>query len=131
MAKGLKMIYDPETGERLGLTGFDEVQIDTLGFTSIGEKVTRLLTGEMNFRADEKQLEFDEEEGTFNDPEPDLDPTNALLDKTDIHDIHRDILEKQRDLASKKPVVTKVEDSVTVPTSGTEIVLEQKEDKKS
>lgn len=129
MAKELKMIYDPETGERIGLTGFDEVQIDTLGFSSIGEKVTRLLTGEMNFRADEKQLEFDQEEGTFNDPEPDLDPTNALLDKTDIHDIHRDILEKQRDLASKKPVVTKVEDSVTVPSNGTEIALEQKEEK--
>lgn len=110
-----KMLYDEKTGERIGLTNFDPVQIDTLGFQTLSEKVVRILAGEMDFHSNEKELEFDEEEGQWTDQEPDFDPTNDFLDKTDIHDLHKEIIEKQRELAEKVNNVTQIEPGEGIP----------------
>lgn len=104
----VRMVYDLNTNERLGLAGFKKQQIDTLGYVPLSEKVTRLLGGTMDFHANEKELEFDEEQGSWNDPEPDIDPTNDMLDKTDVHDLHKAILDEVREAQKKNPVVTKV-----------------------
>lgn len=103
-----KMIYDPETGRRLGLSHFEPVQIDTLGHMTLGEKVTKILTGQMPFSADDKELEFDQDEGQWADEEPDFDPTNDLLDKTDLHDIHREILSEIAEKQVKESHVTQI-----------------------
>lgn len=87
-----RMIYDPDTGRRLGLSHFEPVQIDTLGHMTLGEKVSKILSGQMPFSADDKELEFDQEEGQWTDADPDFDPTNDLLDKTDLYDIHKELL---------------------------------------
>lgn len=105
---GPKMLYD-ENGHRLGLTNFEKVQIETLGFMTLGEKVTRILQGSMDFHAKEDELEYDQEEGTWLDDDPDIDPTNDFLDKTDVHDIHKELIEKQREVQQKLSSVTKVE----------------------
>ena len=104
----VKMIYDPETGCRLGLAHFQKVQIDTLGFMTLGEKVQKILTGSMDFRAQDRELEFDEEEGKWNDPEPDYDPTNVMLDKTDVHDLHKELLEELAQKQVNESHVTQV-----------------------
>lgn len=103
-----KMVYDPETGRRLGLAHFEPVQIDTLGHMTLGEKVSKILTGQMPFTSDDKELEFDQEEGHWTDEEPDFDPTNDLLDKTDLHDIHKDILSEIAEKQVKESHVTQI-----------------------
>lgn len=105
---GTKMLYD-ENGHRIGLTNFQKVQIETLGYMSLGDKVTRILEGSMDFHAKEDELEYDQEEGTWLDEDPDIDPTNDFLDKTDVHDIHKELIEKQREVQQKLSSVTKVE----------------------
>ena len=102
------MVYDPETGCRLGLAHIPKVQIDTLGFMTLGEKVQKILIGSMDFRAQDRELEFDQEEGLWNDPEPDYDPTNAMLDKTDVHDIHKELLEEVAQKQVNESHVTQV-----------------------
>lgn len=105
---GPKMIYDPETGRRLGLSYFEPVQIDTLGHMTLGEKVSKILTGQMPFSSDDRELEFDQEEGKWTDVEPDFDPTNDLLDRTDLHDIHKEILSEIAEKQVKDSHVTQI-----------------------
>lgn len=117
-----RMIYDPETGRRLGLAHFEPVQIDILGHMTLGEKVSKILSGQMPFSADDKEFEFDQEEGQWSDEEPDFDPTNDLLDKTDLHDIHRQILSEIAEKQVKESHVTQIlpvdEPTATVETGG-------------
>lgn len=103
-----KMVYDPETGRRLGLAHFEPVQIDILGHMTLGEKVSKILTGQMPFSADDKELEFDQEEGQWTDDDPDFDPSNDLLDKTDLHDIHKALLSEIAEKQVKESHVTQV-----------------------
>ncbi len=101
--------FDPKTHARKGLAGFPRVQIETLGHVTLTERVTRILTGEMDFHAADREFEFDEDEGNWNDKEPEFDPTNDLLDKTDIHDMHKELIEKLRAQERENVVATKVE----------------------
>lgn len=101
--------FDPKTHARKGLAGFPSVQIETLGHVTLTERVTRILTGEMDFHASDREFEFDEDVGNWNDPEPEYDPTNDMLDKTDIHDMHKELIEKMRAQARENVETTKVE----------------------
>lgn len=83
----IEMKYDKETKSRIGLSGFETVQIDTLGFMTLGDKVASILNGSMDFHGSDRELEYDQEEGSWEDEEPEIDPTNTSLDKTDLHDI--------------------------------------------
>lgn len=104
----VEMIYDPETHCRLGLAHFPPVQIDTLGFMTLGEKVQKILTGSMDFHAREDELEYDQDEGNWNDPEPDFDPTNQLLDKTDVHDLHKELLSEIAEKQGRSSSATQI-----------------------
>lgn len=105
---GPKVVYDPNTGVRLGLAHFEKVQIDTLGHMTLGEKVEKILTGSMEFHAQDKELEFDQEEGSWSDNEPEFDPTNDMLDKTDLHDLHKELLNEIAEKQVQESHVTQI-----------------------
>lgn len=108
----LKMLYEPNQDKymsRLGLKGFEPTQIDVLGFVPLGEKVLKILGGQMEFHADDTLLEYDQEEGEWSDADPDFDPTNQPMDKTDLFDLQKETLEKIAEAKVKASHATKVE----------------------
>lgn len=107
--KKFGMKFDPETGHRLGLGGFQSVQVETLGHVTLTERVTRILTGEMDFHASDREFEFDQDEGEWDNSDVDFDPTNDMLDKTDVHDLHKEVIERLREQARENVTTTKVE----------------------
>lgn len=118
MSNNFGMKYDPDTGVRLGLANFPSVQVDTIGYQTLSEKVTAILGGTMDFHADESLQEYDQEEGNWSDSEPEYDPTNTYLDKTDIHDIQVETIEKLRSQTSVNKVeVTPGDTPVTTDTT--------------
>lgn len=113
----IEMKYDKETKSRIGLVGFENVQIDTLGFMSLGDKVTSILNGSMDFHGSDRDLEYDQEEGSWNDEDPEIDPTNSMLDSTDVHDIQVETINKMNEqIEVHKTLVTPGDTPLTTET---------------
>lgn len=116
-----KMIYDPNFEDKLiplGLTDFEEVQIETLGHQDIGSRVLGILSGNIDFKAKD-DLEYDQDEGSWEDSDPIFDPTNQPLDKVDALEISAAINEKVEAVKSemvKTEVTPLVDDVKTVKT---------------
>lgn len=122
----LKMIYEPDSKSmvRIGLTNFKKVQVETLGFQTLGDKIKNILLGNMDFHADNRELEYDQDVGLFSDPEPDLDPSNGLMDKTDIFDVQKAEIDRINEAYSNQVTKTEVtpgevQTQATVPNNDT------------
>lgn len=121
-APKIKMLYEQNSKKfmaPLGIKGFEPTQIDTLGFVPLGEKVLKILGGQMEFHADDNQLEYDQDEGEWSDDDPDFDPTNQPMDKTDLFDLQKETLEKIAEAKVNASHATKVEPGDT-PTDTVE-----------
>ncbi len=99
-----KQVFVKDTMPRVGLSEFKKVQIDTLSYMPLSKKVSAILSGSMEFHADDSKFEYDQEEGNWDDDLPDYDPTNDLLDETDIHDLQKDIIENLQENHTKVTV---------------------------
>lgn len=111
-APKIKMLYEPNSKKfmaPLGIKGFEPTQIDVLGFVPLGEKVIKILGGQMEFHADDTNIEYDQDEGEWTDDDPDFDPTNQPMDKTDLFDLQKETLEKIAEAKVNASHATKVE----------------------
>lgn len=120
-------LYD-KNGHIVGHVPFDEVQVDTLTFQPLADKVMQILIGDPTFHAEDINMEYDEAEGEWEtdvNDELEVDPIDEYTDKSDVFDMKNDINEKMETV--KQSIV---EEGKNKPSEAPESSLENSPEEK-
>lgn len=120
-------LYD-ENGHIVGHAPFDTVQIDTLSFQPLSEKVLQILTGDPTFHAEDINSEYDEEEGEWDkdaNDDVEIDSIDEYTDASDIFDMKNDLNEKIENVKA-----TVVEEGKNQPADAIETSTESPKEEK-
>lgn len=122
---------------RLGLTDFPKVQIDTLSFIPLSQKVLSILNGNPNFTAEELESDYDDPESDQFDfskeDEIDVFPIDEYSDKVDVIDVQKSYADKAEKFkkAVETTVIDETKDSNNTTTESTTNGSSTTEEKKN
>lgn len=93
------ILYNKNTNTKIGQIEFDPVQVDTLSYLSLTDKVLKMLNGTIEFKADDSiETDFDEPEkdnwDNLDEDSIDIQPFDEYSDKIDLIDTQKELISK-------------------------------------
>lgn len=93
------ILYDKDNNIKIAQIEFEEVQVDTLSYMSLTDKVLKMLNGKIEFKADDSiDLDYDEPASNswdlVDEESLDIEPFDEYSDRVDLIDTQKELIKK-------------------------------------